>query len=76
MPDINLVLLALPVLVIMGMIVQLVRARRRGLRGRAALIAVLSPVRILMQGEATGRGLPAERLEILAPPNSDTNSTR
>ena len=64
-------MLAIPVLVIMGMIVQLARARRRGLRGRRAFIAIFKPVKILMQGAAAGRGLPAERLEVRDTPADD-----
>lgn len=75
MPDVNLVLLAIPALMVLGMIVQLVRARRRGLRGRSAFVAIFTPVRILMQGEAAGRGLPAARLEVLDPPANDPGST-
>jgi hypothetical protein len=71
MPEVNLVLLAIPVLLIAGMIVQLVRARRRGLRGRSAFIAIFKPVKILMQGTAAGRGLPAERLEVRDTPADD-----
>jgi hypothetical protein len=74
MPDVNLVLLAIPVLVVLGMIVQFVRARRRGLRGQSAFVAIFTPVRILMQGEAAGRGLPAERLEVRDPPANDLGS--
>jgi hypothetical protein len=66
-----LVLVALPVLVAIGMVMQFFRARRHGLRGRRAFIAIFTPVRILMQGEAAGRGLPAARLEVMDPPASD-----
>jgi hypothetical protein len=64
-------LLALPAIVAIGMILQYFRARRQGLRGRSALIAILKPVRILMQGEAAGRGLPAARLEVVDTHTSD-----
>jgi hypothetical protein len=70
-----LILFALPALVAIGMVLQYLRARRRGLRGRSALIAIFTPVRILMQGEAAGRGLPASRLEVLDPPATDTGSS-
>ena len=75
MPIEILVLVALPTLVAIGMVMQLFRARRQGLRGRSALIAIFKPVRILMQGEAAGRGLPAARLEVMDPPASDTGSS-
>jgi hypothetical protein len=75
MPLDILFLLALPALVAIGMVMQLFRARRQGLRGRSALIAIFKPVRLLMQTEAAGRGLPAARLEILDPPAPDTRSS-
>jgi hypothetical protein len=75
MPLDILFLLALPALIAIGMILQYLRARRQGLRGRSALIAIFTPVRILMQGEAAGRGLPAARLEVLDPPATDTGSS-
>ena len=75
MPLDILFLLALPTLVAIGMVMQLFRARRQGLRGRSALIAIFKPVRILMQGEAAGRGLPTARLEVLDPPAPDTRSS-
>ena len=67
--------LALPALIAIGMILQYFRARSQGLRGRSAFIAIFKPVKILMQGEAAGRGLPAARLEVLDPPATDTNSS-
>jgi hypothetical protein len=75
MPLDILFLLALPALIAIGMILQYLRARRQGLRGRSAFIAIFTPVRILMQREAAGRGLPAARLEVLDPPATDTNSS-
>ena len=75
MPLDILFLLALPALIAIGMILQYLRARRQGLRGRSAFIAIFTPVRILMQGEAAGRGLPAARLEVLHPPTTDTGSS-
>jgi hypothetical protein len=71
MPLDILFILALPALVAIGMVLQYLRARRRGLRGRSALIAIFTPVRILMQGEAAGRGLPASRLEVVDTHTSD-----
>lgn len=67
--------LGLPALVAIGMILQFFRARRQGLRGRSAFIAIFKPVRLLMQTEAAGRGLPAARLEVLERPASDTGSS-
>jgi hypothetical protein len=75
MPLDILFILALPALVAIGMVLQYLRARREGRRGRSAFIAIFKPVRILMQGEAAGRGLPAARLEILDPPATDNNSS-
>jgi hypothetical protein len=75
MPLDILFILALPALVAIGMVLQYLRARRQGLRGRSAFIAIFTPVRILMQGEAAGRGLPSARLEVLDPPTTDTNSS-
>jgi hypothetical protein len=65
--------LALPALVVIGMILQFFRARRQGLRGRSAFIAIFKPVRLLMQAEAAGRGLPAARLEVV---DTDTGDGR
>lgn len=70
-----LVVLALPALVVAGVIVQFFRARRQGLRGRSAFIAIFKPVRIWMQGEAAERGLPTSRLEVLVMPTGDNRSS-
>lgn len=65
MPIEAIVIFAFPALIVTGMILQFLRARRRGLRGRSAFIAIFKPVSIWMQGEAASRGLPASRLEVV-----------
>jgi hypothetical protein len=75
MPIEILFILALPALVVTGMILQFLRARRRGLRGRSAFIAIFKPVSIWMQGEAAMRGLPASRLEVVDAPTGDDRSS-
>ncbi len=76
MPWENLVLLVLPVIVVIGMFLQFIRARRDGLRGRSAVVAIFKPVRLLMQGSASAHGLPAPRLEVVDPLNPENNSSQ
>jgi hypothetical protein len=75
MPFDAIFLLAIPVLLVAGMIVQFIRARRDGLRGRSALIAIFKPFRLFMQGSASAHGLPAPRLEVVDSPNSHHKSS-
>ena len=63
-------ILTIPIIVTVGAIVRLVRARRQGLRGKKLFVSVMKPVSIAMQGESLKVGLPVARLEPENPPTA------
>jgi hypothetical protein len=50
--------LAIPLIVVTGVVVRFIRGRRQGLRGKWLFLSVMKPVSIAMQGESIKVGLP------------------
>ena len=60
--------LAIPALVVVGVVVRFVRLRRAGVRGSQLFRQAMKPVSIAMQGESVQRGLPVAKLDVIEKP--------